>query len=198
MRASPIPVVLWVADDLAIEPSVNWIERLPVAEKLADRFGTVMRKPAIANQHADPARIEIALMLAADPVHDRSDAYRFAVATPALSTNRRARRDASIDVGEIVRLDLAIRQASPLGKRRQPAAPPARRSGCRPSATSVAARAPDAKLIDLILRLTLDARDLVSGTPLGEDELIDLELQHEFPAPLLLEDHLDEHEAADG
>src|ERR1700754_4742828 len=53
-----------------------------------------------------------------------------------------------------------------------------------------------AKLLDLVLGFALDPRQLVASATLGEDQFVDLNLQRELAAALLVEHHLGEEEAA--
>src|SRR5262249_23276867 len=88
----------------------------PVADRKAvirfqDLLDAGMRQPAVADQDAEPAGIEVGLMRARNSVDSTGDRERVVGPAPPLPRNRRPDRHRAVDVGELVRFEIAVRKA---------------------------------------------------------------------------------------
>lgn len=103
-----IAVVGGVGNPLIIEGDVEPANRLPVIIGLGDIFAARMRQLSVADEDADAAGIQIALMRLRDAVDDASKADPIVGSPPGLASKRAAYSQGAVDIGKVIRFDRAV------------------------------------------------------------------------------------------
>src|SRR3984893_7832133 len=105
-----VAVVAGVGDELIIEGRAPGKNRKAVIH-FEDLLRARVRQTTIADQDAEAAGVEECLMLAGNPVDHAGEPERVIRPAPALAVERQPGRDGPVDIGELVGLDAAVRDA---------------------------------------------------------------------------------------